>query len=246
MTSSLEHLAGGDGLAPNPTARRHALVLALGAAALAAPATMAQPQLVAARQRQSPGARRFPDVTLQTQDGKPVRFYSDLIRNRVVVFNMTYTTCNNRCPPMTRNLLDVQRLLGARLGREVFMYSLSVYPEADQPRDLKAYMQQSQVGPGWTFLTGRPDDIDRARRSLGFNDRNPEIDRDRTQHTGMLRIGNDALDRWCTAPALAEPELIVEAVMAVDPAGRAERDAARRAGQRSTTGERAPPARAAT
>lgn len=200
--------------------RRLAISAALGLVALAAGAR-------AAGERDA-GPQRFPDVRLVTHEGLSVRFYSDLLRNRIVLVNMSYALCNNVCPPMTQNLLRVHEALGARVGRDIHMLTLSVLPEQDTPAELAAHVQRNRIGAGWTFVTGRPEDIRRARYSLGFYDRDPLIDADRTQHTGMVRIGNDALDRWCMTPALLEPNLIVEAVMSVDPIGRAAMLAARR------------------
>ena len=44
---------------------------------------------------------RFPNIVLRTQDDKAVRFYDDLIRDRIVVINMIYTRCQGLCPAMT-------------------------------------------------------------------------------------------------------------------------------------------------
>src|SRR5687768_7840840 len=60
-------------------------------------------------------ASRIPDVPLITHEGKRVRFYSDLIRDRVVFVSMMYAQCNERCPPMTQKLREVQEALGDRV-----------------------------------------------------------------------------------------------------------------------------------
>ena len=201
--------------------------MALGAAgaagALAAAAASLRPSPRGQDARDAPrrGNRRIPDVALTTHDGRQVRFHSDLVKDRVVFVNMMYAQCSQRCPPMTHNLRRVQALLGPRVGRDVFMYSISLMPEHDRPADLRAYMRQHEVGPGWTFLTGAPAEVQRLRVALGFYDVDPAIDADIGQHTGVVRIGNDRLDRWCMAPALLEPQQIVEALMAVDPVARA-------------------------
>src|SRR4051794_12151791 len=109
-----------------------------------------------------------------------------------------YAQCTNLCPPTTQNLKRVHELLGDRAGRDVFMYSLTLRPEFDRPEDLRAYMRINAVaGTGWTFLTGDKMHVERLRRSLGFFTRESAVDEDVTQHTGMVCIGNDALDRWC-------------------------------------------------
>jgi protein SCO1/2 len=205
-------------------ARRRAWVLAPAAAFIglagAVFATRESPPPAATAGRG--GADRLPDVPLLTHQGQPVRFYSDLVRGRIVFMNMMYAQCENRCPPMTQNLKRLHEMIGARAGRDVFMYSISLQPEFDRPQELRAYMKQNGIErPGWTFLTGSAGAVEQVRRALGFYDRDPAIDADLSQHTGMLRIGNDALDRWCMAPALLKPEQLFESLMAIDPVARA-------------------------
>ena len=166
-------------------------------------------------------ASAIPDVPVVTHDGRTVRFYSDLVRGRVVFINMMYAQCSNQCPPTTQNLRRVHPALGPRVGRDIFMYSISLLPEYDNPADLRGYMREQGVGPNWTFLTGRKQDIERIRRGLGFSDPDPELDADIRRHTSMVRIGNDALDRWTMAPSLVDANWILESLMAVDPTTRA-------------------------
>ena len=157
-------------------------------------------------------ASYFSNLALITHEGKKVRFYDDLIRDRIVTFNMMYVRCEDTCPLTTANLVRVQKLLGERVGREVFMYSLTLQPHVDKPADLRKYVETMGVQPGWLFLTAAPEDMRRVRTRLGFTDPNPKVDRRISSHTGMLRIGNDAYDRWGMAPALTTPEQIVSTI----------------------------------
>ena len=157
-------------------------------------------------------ASYFSNLTLTTHEGKKVCFYDDLIRDKLVAFNMMYVACDDTCPLTTANLVRVQKLLGKRVGRDVFMYSITLQPEVDRAADLRKYAQTMGVLPGWLFLTGAPEDIQRVRRRLGFTDPNPKVDRRFSSHTGMLRIGNDAYDRWGMAPAMTTPEQIVSTI----------------------------------
>lgn len=182
---------------------RRALLGSLAAGLLISPA------LSQARAAREP---YFPNVVLDTHDGRKVRFYDDLIKGRIVVINMMYTACTNICPPSTANLLEVQKQLGARLGRDVFMYSITLQPEIDSPAALRDYMKKYDVKAGWTFLTGKRPDIELIRRKLGFYDLNPEVDASLQAHTGMVRIGHDGWDRWSMAPALGTPRQIVRAI----------------------------------
>jgi len=158
----------------------------------------------------------FPNVVLQTHQGKKVRFYDDLVKGKIVVFNMMYAQCEGLCPPMTANLVKVQQQLGCRVGRDIFMYSITLQPEVDTPPALKRYAKMHGVKPGWLFLTGRPADVDQLRRKLGFFDIDPAVDQDKTEHIGLVRFGNEALDRWAATPALSDPGRIVQSILWMD------------------------------
>jgi cytochrome oxidase Cu insertion factor (SCO1/SenC/PrrC family) len=102
----------------------------------------AQPQLAPGAETPSPAKKYFSDVELINQDGQKVRFYSDVLKDKVVVINTFFTTCTSVCPPMNRNLERVQEALGDRLGKDAFLVSISVDPETDTPPRLKEYSQR--------------------------------------------------------------------------------------------------------
>src|SRR5215813_4995939 len=95
----------------------------------------------------------FPDVTLVTHEGKKVRLYEDLIKDKCVTINFMYTHCEGICSPVTTNLLRVQELLRDRIGKDIFMYSFTLKPWEDTPKVLAEYVKERKIGPGWTFLT---------------------------------------------------------------------------------------------
>src|SRR5215467_8584961 len=72
------------------------------------------------------GPSYFPNVPLTTQHGNTVRFYDDLLKGKKVVINFIYTRCGDSCPLETARLSQVARILGVRMGRDVFFYSISV------------------------------------------------------------------------------------------------------------------------
>ena len=158
-------------------------------------------------------AAYFTNAHLLTHEGKPVRFYDELLKDKLVVINMMYTVCSGICPAHTAALKALQLALGARVGRDIFMYSLTLQPQFDTPAALRDYMRLYQVQPGWTFLTGKPPQVDRIRRRLGFYDSDPVADADLARHTGMLRIGNLRARRWSMAPALASTRQLVSAIL---------------------------------
>ena len=154
----------------------------------------------------------FPNVELISQDGKKVHFYDDLLKDRKVVINFMFTKCDKACPIITANLVRVQKILHDRIGHDIFMYSISLSPEEDTPKVLKQYMKAHGIGPGWTFYTGKPEDILLLRKSLGFLYDNPKEDADRNNHIGMLQIGDEPLTRWAHAEGQAHPEWIASVI----------------------------------
>jgi protein SCO1/2 len=148
----------------------------------------------------SSGSSRFPNVELITQDGKKVRFYDDLIKGKVVAIELMYTTCKYNCPLETARLVQLQKLLGDRMGKDVFFYSITIEPEIDTPKVLKAYAAKYHIGPGWTFLTGKPADIKLISKKLGL-DALPDVN-DPDGHTPHLLIGNEATGIWMRNSAL--------------------------------------------
>ena len=160
--------------------------------------------------------RFFPNFELTTHEGKKVHFYDDLIKDKLVVINFMYAKCEGVCMPVTMNLKKVHNLLKDRVGRDIFMYSITLKPEEDTPQALKRYVRAHRIKPGWTFLTGKPDEIDTLRRSLGFKDAKERLDRDLTNHTGMVKYGNEARQWWAMFPGEANAPWIVECISWMD------------------------------
>jgi len=160
-----------------------------------------------------PRARYFPNVLLRTHENKTVRFYDDLVKGKIVLINFMYAKCKGLCPRQTANLVQVQQALGKHVGRDIFMYSITLKPEQDSPQVLQEYARTHGVKPGWLFLTGKGEDIEKLRRKLGFVDPDPAVDKDKSQHIGVVVYGNEALDRWAACPALTEPGEIVRYVL---------------------------------
>ena len=163
------------------------------------------------------GAAWFTNVEVKTQDGRTLRFYDNVLKGKIVLINFFYTECDAICPLMTENLARVQELLGPRVGKDIFMVSISLQPEHDTPEVLAAYAQTYGAGPGWTFLTGQKDDIELLRHRLGFVDSDKVEDADPDQHVGTVRITNEPMHRWAMSPALLNPAAMIRALKRVIP-----------------------------
>jgi len=156
------------------------------------------------------GANYFPNVTLTTQDGRSVRFYDDLLKGKVVAINLIYTSCEYNCPLETARLAQVQKLLGARMGKDVFFYSITIDPRHDTPAVLKAYAEQFNAGPGWLFLTGSQSDIDLVSRKLGLY--SPPNPANKDGHMPALIIGNESTGQWARNVATSQPSSLARMI----------------------------------
>jgi len=159
-----------------------------------------KPDETVAKEEAQWGGTHFPNVELITQDGKKVRFYDDLIKGKVVALELIYTTCKYNCPLETARMVQLQKLLGDRMGKDVFFYSITIEPEHDTPEVLKAYADKYHVGPGWLFLTGKPADIKLISKKLGL-DKLPNGN-DPDGHMPSLLIGNERTGIWMRNSAL--------------------------------------------
>lgn len=138
------------------------------------------------------GVDYFPNIELTTHDGERLRFYDDLIKDKVVVINFIYTTCPDVCPMETAQLTRVQRILGDRVGKDVFFYSITIDPETDTPAVLSEY--RDRFGARWKFLTGDKQDIVELRRKLGLYIE--DIEGGENNHNVNMIIGNQKTGRW--------------------------------------------------
>src|SRR6185436_17455526 len=158
---------------------------------------------------ESPAQKYFTDVELTNQDGKKVRFYSDVLKGKTVVVNAFFTTCTSVCPPMNRNMEKIQEALGDRVGRDVFLVSITVDPENDTPARIKEYAKKFHAGAGWTFLTGKKENLDWALYKLG------QYVEKKDDHTTIFIIGNEPTGLWKKAFGMANVAELVQIVESV-------------------------------
>jgi protein SCO1/2 len=158
----------------------------------------------------SAAEKYFTNTELITQDGKRVRFYSDVLKGKVVVINSFFSTCQGSCMPMNRNFKKVADLLGGKVGRDVFLVSITVDPQMDTPAALKTYANSLHAPTGWVFLTGPKENVDFILHKLGH------YVADKNDHLNIMIVGNERTGLWKKAFGLAPaPELakIVEGVL---------------------------------
>lgn len=107
----------------------------------------------------------MPDVTLINQDGKPVRLKSITESDKPVVVDFIYGTCTTICPVLSAGYANLQNRIGSG-GNAPRLISITIDPEHDSPQVLKEYLKRYRAKPGWEFLTGTRQDIDRVMKAF--------------------------------------------------------------------------------
>jgi len=161
--------------------------------------------------RAQAGPFRFPNVPLTTHEGKVVRFYDDLVRDKVVVINFVYTSCKDSCPAETARLKQIYNELDGRVGRDIFMYSISIDPDHDTPEVLNDFTRKFRIGPGWLFLTGTEADTTLLRKRLGLYLEDIQQD-DAIDHNISFIVGNDKTGKWIKRSPFDDPKILANLI----------------------------------
>jgi len=151
----------------------------------------------------------IPDLKLTDQNGKKVRLYTDLIKDKVVVLNFFFTSCVNVCLSQGFTLKTLKAQLGGRLGKEVFFISISKDPTRDTPARLKRWGNQFGATNGWSLLTGDEEGI--SKLVLGLTGEEAASG----DHSPVLIIGNDRTGVWGQSSGDSLASELVEVIESV-------------------------------
>lgn len=155
-------------------------------------------------QREQRADIKVHDVAVLDQDNHARRFKSEVIGAKLAVVNFVYTTCTAVCPAQSASFTKLQDLLGARLGREVVLVSVSVDPITDIPARLQAYAQSRGARAGWRWVTGAKRDIDLLLS--GFGAYTPDY----RQHPAMVLVGDATNGKWSRYVGFPRPEQLAQ------------------------------------
>lgn len=164
-------------------------------------------QPTATRDRYGSMKMVIPDVEVLDQDGNRVHFYRDLVKGKTIAINFIFTTCTTICPPLAATFARVQKQMGEKVGPDVHLISISVDPVTDTPQRLKAWGDKFKAAPGWTFVTGDKQEIDKLLNALGASVGRKE------DHSPAAIIGNDLTGEWMRTYGLAKPTQLVDLIL---------------------------------
>lgn len=192
-----------------------AVVLGLAIGVLVSTATDVHPRDAGAtphdrrRADRNPGRAYFTDVVLLNQHGEKMRLYTDLLQGKVVVISSFYGDCSGACPVIMKTLVQLQEVLGDRLGKDVHFVSVTTDPTHDTPPRLKAYADKLGARAGWFFMTGTKQNVDWALSRVG------QYVEAKEQHVNVLVVGNERTGLWKKLFGLAPAEQVIRVVEGV-------------------------------
>ena len=174
-----------------------ALVMTLAVALAGAPAAHAE-----SPDRDEAARNYFTDLEVVDQHGKSLRFYTDVLKDRVVLINVIFTNCEDACPLITQHLIRTRDKLAPVIEDDVWFISISTDPDRDDPEALRKFMKQQRVDdPRWVFLTGPKQNIDHILKKIRRY--NPNIN----AHSTQMLIGTTReRHEWMPVPAGLQPE----------------------------------------
>jgi cytochrome oxidase Cu insertion factor (SCO1/SenC/PrrC family) len=147
----------------------------------------------------------FPNNVLVDHDGNSLRFFDDLLRDRLVLMHVLFTRCTGVCPPIIQNLKNTCAILEDRLGPEVVILSITVDPEFDNVERMKAYHDDAELpDDGWLLLGGEEADVKQVLTKIGAWTSFKE------DHNGWLILGNTRTGDWRKLQAMASPLQIAD------------------------------------
>jgi cytochrome oxidase Cu insertion factor (SCO1/SenC/PrrC family) len=146
----------------------------------------------------------FTDLPVVTHRGEEKKFYTDLLRNKIVLLSVFFIDCKDACPLVNQKLSNVQEMLSGSFGRDIFFISVTLDPERDTPDMLKEYAANFDVGEGWDFVTGDPERLRKITYQLGQISDNIEA------HMSFLAVGDVKRGLWKKFPPYVREEVLVE------------------------------------
>jgi len=114
---------------------------------------------------------KISDFKLTNQNGKEITQAN--YKDKIYVADFFFTTCQDICPVMTKNMYQLQEEL--KNDNEILLLSHTVIPEVDTVEQLKEYAIENNVDDSkWNLLTGDKKQIyELARKSyLAVEDSN--------------------------------------------------------------------------
>ena len=163
-----------------------------------------------------PFSKYFTNAVVQTHRNQKARFYDDLLKDKIVLINFMSTATESEFAS-TKKLIQVQNLLGERLGQDYFIYSITVDPALDTVNRLNVFTQEHGIKEGWTFLTGTSEVIEGIKARFFYQPnmhQHSDFQHGNNAHQdcsmGVMRYGNVKTGTWGSVANGSAPNWVIK------------------------------------
>lgn len=171
--------------------------------------------LIASALHAEPDREPIPDVEVQDQTGRSLRFYTDLVKGNTVAVNFLFTGCSTICPQLGATSAALARELAAKPGNSIRVISISFDPGADTPERLREWSANFGAAPGWTLVTGTRRNIDMLLRALQV------YTADKDLHSSNFLLGDGTPSGWRRAAGTTAPTTLASTLREIQTASTA-------------------------
>jgi len=151
----------------------------------------------------------FSNTVLINQHGEKMKFYEDLLKDKIVVINAFYAECVGACSPMHNSIEQVQKHFGDRVGEDIYLISITVDPAHDTLEVLDQYAEKFMATKGWYFLSGDIENVNFVQKKLG------QYAENRESHSTILLVGNVKTGLWKKVNGLSPSNDIIGVIESV-------------------------------
>jgi protein SCO1/2 len=156
--------------------------------------------------RDESNRKYFTDLPVVSHEGRQGRFYTDFLKDRVVLVTFFYVNCPTADPEMGK-LDKIRKALGEELGDRIYIVALTADPERDSLEAIREHARKYRPGKGWLFLTGSPEAIRTINYKFGNISPYPE------SHIRLFLLGNLRTGRWMKLNQYAPSASVVEGLL---------------------------------
>lgn len=147
----------------------------------------------------------LPDLTLLDKKGKKNTVNKLFAKDKTLMINFIFTSCNTICPIMSGTFARVDKDLG-KLDKNVELISITIDPEFDTPKVLNEYAKKFNSSDQWNFYTGTRDDI--VNLQMAFN----AYRGSKMNHEPITLIREENNEKWVRIDGFASAEALIQQV----------------------------------
>lgn len=155
----------------------------------------------------------FSDSIVVDQHGKKHRFYSDLLKNKTVLINFGFTSCNGACPVAIKNLKEALKTLEKDLNKDQYKDLSVIWVSVDKKDSLelikKFSKKMSIKESNFYLISGDSSEMEGLIQKFGQKVNSPEL------HSNTVFVGNLKTGTWNKVVSLHGPTDLIKAVISV-------------------------------